>query len=187
MNECATPIPLASVVDYWLGEHPEADELEEHLMACAPCSARLERLAAIAEGVRRIVRRGRLPLVLTSDLLARLEAEGVRIRQHRVDPGGRTACTAGPDDDFVSVCLAGDFRPGERVDLVIADPPEMARRLEDVPVDREGRRIILVLPGAAIRPLAAHTATIRALGVGDEGERTIAEYTLDHRPWAGEL
>lgn len=186
MNECASPIPLASVVDYWLGEHPGADELEEHLMTCAPCSARLERLATIAEGVRRLVRGGRLLLILTSALLARLEAEGVRIREHRVDPGGRTVCTAGPDDAFVSVCLSGDFRPGERVDVVIADPPEMARRLEDVPVDREGRRIIVVLPGAAIRPLPAHTAIVRVLGLGDEGERTIAEYTLDHRPWVGE-
>jgi hypothetical protein len=184
MTECATPIPLASVVDYWLGEHPETDELEEHLMACAACSARLERLATIAEGVRRLVRGGRLPLILTSALLARLQTEGVRIRQHRADPGGRTVCTAGPDDDLVTMCLSGDFRAGERIDVVIADPPELAGRLEDVPVDREAGQIILALPGTAIRPLPAHLGTIRVLAVGDEGDRAIGEYTLDHRPWA---
>jgi hypothetical protein len=186
MTGCATPIPQESLVDYWLGEHREPDDLEEHLMACAPCAARLDRLVATAAGVRRIIRGGRLSLVGTSALLARLEAEGVRIRHHRVEPGGRTVCTAGPEDDLVSVCLSGDFRAGERVDVVIADPPEMARRLEDVPVDREGGRIILVLPGAVIRPLPAHIAAIRALGVGDQGERAIAEYTLDHRTWAGQ-
>jgi hypothetical protein len=181
MNECPTPIPLAAVVDYWLGEHPEASELEEHLMACAPCSARLDRLAAIVEGVRRLVGKGRLPLILTSALLAQLEAEGVRIRHHRVDPGGRTACTAGPDDDLVSVWLSGDFRSGERIDVMLAGA--FAVRLEDVPVDRTRGQIILVEPGATIRPLPAHTTTIRVLGVGEEGERTIAEYSLDHQPW----
>lgn len=184
MSECAAPIPLASAVDYWLGEHPATDELEEHLMACAACSAALERLAAIAGGVRTLVRRGRLPLVLTPALLARLEEDGVRIRHHRVDPGGRTACTAGPRDDFVSVCLTGDFRSGERVDVMIAEVPGTSRRLEDVPVDRERGRIIVVQPGARIRLLPAHTVNIVVLGVGDEGERTVAEYTLDHRPWA---
>lgn len=181
MSACASPVPLTSVVDYWLGEHPAADELEEHLMACATCSARLERMTAIAEGVRRLVREARLPLVLTSALLARLEVEGVRIRHHRVAPGGRTACMAGPEDDFVSVCLSGDFPAGERVDSVIAEPPEMAKRLEDVPVDRESGQIILVMPAAAIRQLAAHTATIRVLGGAGNDENIIAEYTLDHR------
>lgn len=183
MSECATSVPLASIVDYWLGEHPAPEALEEHLLACPPCSARLARLAAIAGGVRRLVGRGRVPLVLTPALLARLEAEGVRIRHHRVEPGGRTACTAAPQDDLVSVCLSGAFPVGSRVDVVITEPTEMARRLEDVPVDREGGRIILALPGATIRPLPVHVACIRALEVGDEGERSIAEYTLDHRPW----
>jgi hypothetical protein len=135
--------------------------------------------------MRRLLRGGRLPLILTPALLARLEAEGVRIRHHRVDPGGRTACTAGPDDDLVSVWLSGDFRSGERVDVVIADPPELAKRLQDVPVDRNAGQIILALPGAAIRPLSAHVGMIRVVGVGDEGERTVAEYALDHRPWVG--
>lgn len=184
MSECAAPIPLASVVDYWLGDHPEAGELEEHLMACATCSATVERLAAIAGGVRKLVSRGRLPLVLTPTLLARLEEDGVRIRHHRVDPGGRTACTVGPEDDLVSVCLTGSFRPGERVDVMIADAPAVSRRLEDVPVDRERGQIILVEPGSTIRPLPAHMVTIVVRGVGDEGERTIGEYTLEHRPWA---
>lgn len=62
MSECRTPIPPAAVVECWLGEHPEANELEEHLMACAPCSARLDRLAAIVADVRRLVGTGRLPL-----------------------------------------------------------------------------------------------------------------------------
>jgi hypothetical protein len=185
VNECAAPLSLASVVDYWLGDDPGAGDLEEHVMACATCSARVARLAAIAESVRRLVQRGAVPLVLTPDLLARLEEGGVRIRHHRVEPGGRTACTVGPDDDLVSLCLAGDFRAGERIDVVMGDAPVVDKRLEDVPVDRERGQVILVEPGAAIRPLPAHRATIRVLGVGDEGERIIGEYALEHQPWPG--
>jgi hypothetical protein len=184
MRDCASPIALASVVDYWVGEHQRADELEEHLMSCATCSATTARFAAIAHGVRTLVRRGGVALVLTPALLARLEQDGVRIRHHHVDPGGRTACTAGPEDELVAMWLTGDFRPGERVDVVIADAPVVSKRLEDVPVDCDRGRLVFVEPGATIRLLPAHRATIRLLGVTGGAERTIGEYTLDHEPWA---
>ena len=188
MSACAAPFPLGTLADYWLGELPpaEAEAAEAHVFGCADCTARTAWLAALADGVRGLVRCGALSLVLTPALLARLEADGVRIRRHRVAPGGRTRCTAGPDDDLVAVSLSGNFPPGERVDLIFRDaPPGIAERIEDVPVDRAAGLVTWVEPGDVIRPLPAHVAVVRLHGVSAAGERTIGEYTLDHTPWPG--
>lgn len=189
MSACSTPVRLGTLVDYWLGELPAAveAETEEHLMACAACSRRAERVAHLGDAVRDLVRRAGVPLMLTPALLASLDADGLRIRRHRADPGGRTYCTAGPDDDLVTVSLRGEFRAGERVDLLFLDAPEGLEALRvDVPVDLEHGEVSLAEPGDMIRTLPAHLARMRLRGVSREGaERTIGEYTLVHTPWPG--
>jgi len=54
---CQSPIGFETLVAYWLGEVPDKNEatLEEHLLACAHCSQRLEQLVALA--ARACVRR----------------------------------------------------------------------------------------------------------------------------------
>jgi hypothetical protein len=173
-------------VDYWLAELPAPSEAatEEHLLACDDCTRRAEELARLGAAVRDLVRRGRVGLGLTPALLARLERDGVRIRRHRVEPGGETRCTAGPDDDLIAVTLRGEFRADEQVDLVLLDAPEpLAGRRAAVPVDLERGELTFVEPGEVIRTLPAHQARIRLHGVGAEGERTIGEYMLLHTPW----
>lgn len=186
MIPCLAPLPMATCIDYWLGETlPEAEaEIEEHLLACTECSQRVERIAALAPAVCALVRQGGLPLCLTPVLLARLEDDGLRIRHYRVLPGGRVRCTAGPDDDFVAMRLAGEFRPGERVDLVFENAPSgLAARRVDVPVDHALGELVFVEPGDLIRRLPAQVAVIRLTGIAETGRRQIGEYTLHHTPW----
>jgi hypothetical protein len=175
-------------VDYWLDELPPSAEAatEEHLIQCVDCARRLERLVQIHADTRDLVGRGRVPLMLTPALLARLEQDGVRIRHHRVEAGGHTRCTAGPDDDLIGVTLLGEFRSGERVDLVYLDAPDSLReRRTDVPVDAERGEVVFVERGDVIRTLPSQRVRLALYGVGPSGERTIGEYTLLHTPWPG--
>jgi hypothetical protein len=188
VTACRAPLADGTLLDYRLGELPAAAEaeVETHLMACAECTARAGTLGRLGDAIAALIRDGRVVLGLTRALRERLERDGVRIRDHRVEPGGQTRCTAGPDDDLVSLALHGEFRPGERVDLVFLDaPPALGERREDVPVDHERGEVVIAEPGARIRALPAHVATVRLYGVGTAGERTIGEYTLVHTPWPG--
>jgi hypothetical protein len=187
---CAAPLPLATLVDYWAGELAPADEaaVEEHLMACAACAGRAERLGRLAAATRALIARGQVPLVLTPALLARLEREGVRIRRHVVEAGGQTRCTAGPDDDLIAVALRAPLRAGERVDLAYLEAPaglELGGRWTDVPVDLARGEVVFAERGDAIRALPAGRARLALYGVGPAGERTLGEFTLLHTPWAG--
>jgi putative zinc finger protein len=187
---CPAPLPLSTLVDHWAGELAPADEavVEEHLMACGACAERAASLGRLAAATRQLIARGRVPLVLTPALLARLERDGVRIRRHVVEAGGQTRCTAGPDDDLIAVTLRAPLRAGERVDLVYLEAPaglDLGARWTDVPVDVARGEVVFVEPGDAIRPLPAGRARLSLLGVGPAGERTIGEFTLLHTPWAG--
>jgi hypothetical protein len=181
---------LATLVDHWASELPAAEEaaVEAHLMACGACAEQAAWLGRLAAATREVVPRGRVPLVLTPALLTRLERDGVRIRRHVVEAGGRTRCTAGPDDDLIAVTLRAPLRAGERVDLVYLEAPtglDRGVRWTDVPVDVTRGEVVFVEPGDAIRPLPAGRARLALLGVGPGGERTIGEFTLLHTPWAG--
>jgi glycine/D-amino acid oxidase-like deaminating enzyme len=179
---------MSALVDYWFDELPAAAEAaaDEHLIQCTDCSQRLEWLAELDAASRELLRRGRVPLALTPALLARLEQEGVRIRHHRVEAGGYTHCTVGPDDDLVGLTLRGDFRADERVDLVYLEAPDFLReRRADLPVDGERGAVVLVERGEDIRALPAQRLRLALYGVGPAGQRTIGEYTLFHAPWPG--
>jgi len=189
-HACPVPLPLATLVDHWAGELAPADEaaVEEHLMACGACAERAASLGRLAAATRELIARGRVPLVLTPALLARLERDGMRIRRHVVEAGGQTRCTAGPDDDLIAVTLRVPLRAGERVDLVYLEAPaglDLGARWTDVPVDVARGEVVFAEPGDAIRLLPAGRARLCLLGVGPAGERTIGEFTLLHTPWAG--
>jgi glycine/D-amino acid oxidase-like deaminating enzyme len=178
------------LVDYWVDELPPDAETaaDEHLIQCAECSQRLQWIAEVGAAAQGLFRRARVPLAVTPALLARLEQDGVRIRHHRVEAGGHTHCTAGPDDDLVGLTLRGEFRTGERIDLVYLEAPEFLReRRMDLPVDRERGEVVLVERGDAIRALPAQRVRIGLYGVSPSGERSIGEYTLLHSPWPGSV
>lgn len=182
---CTTPVTDESLLAWWAGElsASEQDPLEEHLLSCAECARRGESLAAVAEGVRGLVRTGELPTVLLPAAIERLQEEGRRIREYRVPPGGGVLCTVGPDDDVVLARLEADLGGVSQLDLVICidDGPE--QRLPDLPFDPAGGELVFAPSADTLRAMRAHVQRLRLLAVDPQGERVLGEYTFDHTPW----
>ena len=184
---CKEPIALENLVAYWLGELAAAaeEEVEAHFLGCAHCAGRLEWLAALSEGVRGVVRTGRLGMVVSLPFIEALKAAGFRLREYPVEPGGKVNCTMTAADDAVVSRLRAPLGGVTRVDVVQRvraggeDWPEI--RLEDVPFDPASGEVLVVQPGA-LRTMPAHTAVMRLVAVGDAGETPIGEYTFSHTP-----
>jgi hypothetical protein len=184
---CTRPVADDALLDWWAGElaPPERRRLEEHLLSCDACSARAHAVSALAEGLRELVRGGRLPGVVLPAVLERLRREGRKIREYRVTPGGGVHCTVGPEDDVVLSRLVADLGDVSRLDLVarVAEGPE--ERLPDLPFDRAAGEVLFAPPADVLRAQPAHVQRLRLLAVEPQGERLLGEYTFDHRPWPG--
>jgi hypothetical protein len=181
-RRCERPIPFSALVEYWLDDRPpgEPSDIEEHLFGCAECSAGLESLAALGEGVRRLAQEGRLHGGLAPALVDRLERDGRVIRRYRAAAGGHIHCTAGPDDDLVVLELAADLAGVERVDLLhLAADGTLLQRVPQLPVIG-GHEVVWASPGDRIRSLPTSVMSVRLMAVEREGERLVGEYTLHH-------
>lgn len=185
MTPCASPLAGDLVLDWWTGElgAAEARRVERHLVSCSACSARAELVPAVAEGVRGLVREGRLPAVLAPIVVERLQLEGRRIREYRVAPGGGVQCSVGPDDDVVLARLSARFEGVTRVDLVsrVDDGPD--ERYPDLPFDPAAGELILAPPTDLLRARPASVERMRLVAVEPQGERLLGEYTFNHSPW----
>lgn len=173
--------PFAELVEYWFGERDD-EALEEHLLGCAECTARLEELAALGAGIRAAFRSGALRAVLPRAFLEALKREGLRLREYRVPPGGSVNCTLLADDDFVVSRLQAPLAGVERVDLVIGEPGGPDATYEDIPFDPAAGEVLVVPSAAALRALPAHTARMRLFAVGAGGKKPLGEYTFVHTP-----
>jgi anti-sigma factor RsiW len=180
-------ISLETLIAYWLGELPAAaqEPLEEHLFACASCSARLEELAALASGIRAAVRDGRVAAVISVPFLEMLKRQGLRIREYRVPPGGRVDCTLRADDDAVVSRMQAPLAGVKRVDALrrmeVGDEVTETR-LEDVPFDPAAGEVLHLPSAAWVRGLPANTLRVRLVAVDEAGERPLGEYTFAHTP-----
>lgn len=187
-NDCSAPIPLATLAEYWLGELDAAREapLEEHLLGCGQCSAALQVLADLGDGIRALWRAGALRAVVSGAFLERLAASGLRLREYRVPAGGSVNCSVAPQDDLVIARMAAPLAGVERVDLVLINlGPAGEERLRDVAFDAAAGEIVLVPYTDALRAAAERTARVQVLAVAGEGERLLGEYTFHHAPWPG--
>jgi len=188
MTRCTQPIDYETLVAYWLGELDEADQapLEEHFFACAHCTRRLERLAALASGIRAAVRDGAVALALTPRFLGYLKDHGLRIREYPVDPGGRVECTITAEDDAVVSRLHAPLAGAQRVDalhsLDLGGGRIERRRMEDVPFDRDSGEVLFTPSTKELRKLPAHIWRVQLLAVDEAGERTLGEYSFAHTP-----
>jgi hypothetical protein len=183
---CASPIPLATLVEYWLGELDEAreGELDEHLLGCSHCSANLQSLVDFAGGIRAAVRAGAVPAVLTDAFLKRLAAQGLRLREYRVPHNGSVHCTVAPDDDLLISRLEAPLAGVERLDVErLGGDAQTIERLQDVPFDAAAGEVLIAPRMDRIRALPASTSRIRLLAVAPSGERLVGEYTFNHTPW----
>lgn len=185
---CDAPLTLESLVAYVAGE-PADDAFEEHFFGCESCSARLAAVQALRGGIGDLVRRGKVTASVTSDLVDRASAEGVRIRTYRLSPNEAVACTAAPEDDFVLIRLAiPDVSDAVSADLVsdvtnLDDGSMWSRQAEDLIVDRSSNEIVFLFSGDQIRSVPRSRWRMEARVRGGSGERTLGPYTLDHTPW----
>ncbi|MGE3161872.1 MAG: anti-sigma factor [Burkholderiales bacterium] len=187
MKPCAKPIDWETLTAYWLGELPagEQDGVEAHYFGCAHCAARLERLAALAQGIRAAVREGRIAFGLTPRFLERLKREGVRIREYAMAPGGSVDCTITAEDDAVVTHFKAPLAGVKRVDALgtreVGGRTERWR-VEDVTFDAAAGEVLLAPSAAALRKPPAFTERVQLLAVDEAGERSLGEYTFRHTP-----
>ncbi len=164
---------------------PDRRRLEEHLLACDECAARLRIAGAVADGVRTLVRHGKVLSVLTPAALERLRREGRRIREYRVAPGGGVHCTVAPEDDVLLARLEVPPGGAPRVDLVSRFGDGEEERLSELPLDPDAPELILAVPIDFARTWPASVNVFRLIAVRPEGERALGEYTFRHTPWPG--
>jgi hypothetical protein len=177
---------LAALLDYWLGDAaPErASALESHWFACADCTARLEQLAELCAGVKRLVRSGSVRAVVPAALVERLRGTGARLREYRLDPGGSVSCTVTPDDDFVVAHLRAPLVNVRRLDILVTDPSGARFRAEDLAFDPAGEGVVVASSTVELRQLGVATLRMQLLSVDDGAERVLGDYTFNHSPHA---
>jgi hypothetical protein len=180
---CQVPLDAPVLVDYWLALLPEAEseEVEEHLLSCDGCGASLRHAIVLIDGVRRLARDGTLRLVVTEDFVQRGIEQGLQVRQYNVVAGGSVHCTVTEDDDWLISRLSADVAGSDRVDLSLSGPDGVERmRLTDVPISRERDGVIYQESMAFAKASGTQTLRLRLIGVGEEGERVLAEYAFHH-------
>jgi hypothetical protein len=176
-------VSYEELLAYWQGELSEEREaeIEEAVFTDEEAARRLDLIAGLEDGMRRLVSAGKVQAGLTVGAVEALADQGLVLRTYEIAPGQTVPC--GIDmEDFVVVRLAADFGGAERVDVamegVIGDAPPVVERYEDVLVDRGAGEVVLVVPGDRIRalPRSQFRYTVTA------GERTLGEYGMDHTP-----
>lgn len=184
-SRCPTPLALSLLTDYWLADLSPAEEaaVEEHLLACDECSRGMRGVVDLAGGIRVVARRGTLRVVVTEAFLDRLAREGLRVREYRVAPGGRVACTVTADDDVVVGRLTAPLAGVGRVDLALCDAEgREQQRWPDIPVNPSEGEVVFTAPIDVLRTLPASVRRYRLIAVEAGGERLLGEYTFVHTP-----
>jgi hypothetical protein len=182
-RRCPAPIGFAEIVDYWAGDLTRADEdrIEEHVFGCAACARELEAAESLARGIAAVAREGRLHSVVTDAILNRLAADGVRVRMYTLEEGVTLHCSVWADDDLVVARILGTFAEVDTVTIVTRQASgEEISRLSDVPVRPGQREILNAFSADRLRTLPPTRVEVTVTAPGEDGERTIAEYTLEH-------
>jgi hypothetical protein len=182
---CASPIPPATLLEYWLGELDEAQEarLDEHLLGCGHCSGNLQSLVDLAGEVRAAVRAGAVDAVLTGAFVKQLGAQGLRLREYQVPHNGSVYCTVAPEDDLLITRLDAPLAGVERLDVERSgEAGAGVERLHDVPFDAAAGEVVYTIRMGRIRALPATTLRVRLLAMSPSSERVVGEYTFHHSP-----
>ena len=184
---CIRALPTSSLLAYWLGENvAEEAAVEEHFMGCAHCSARMEALVRVSQGIRRTTRAGNFHGVLSAGFVDALRSDGLRVREYRMPAGGSVACTVTPDDDVVVAHLNVSLRDVRRLDLVFEDLPSGTEmRMSDVAFDPAADGVVLAPNIAMLREFDTGTRRARLFAVQDGAERELGTYTFNHTRFAG--
>lgn len=170
------------LLEYWLGELDEARELalDEHLFACASCSARLAALVDLGAAIRREFLAGRCTFVTSAPFVRRLKEAGFHVREYALPAGGSVDCTVTPEDDFVVSYLQAPLGGVDRLDLLIDDSTSGKQRANDVAFDADG--VVAVTSTAYLRTLRHSQMRVRLVAVQGADERVVGDYTFNHYP-----
>lgn len=181
---CANPLDLETLVAHWLWEsHQTSPGVEEHLLECETCSNELARIVALADGIRDVARRGDVQVIVSTTFLDWVAADGLRLREYRLAPGGSVECSVAPADDVLVARLTAAPSDAAQVDLAWFDAQgNEHERFRDVPLLEGGREIVWVQRIGDMRALPKVTMRARLLAVDGPTERVLAEYTFNHTP-----
>ncbi len=174
-------IALERLASLALGELAEAEAavVEEHVLDCDACAARLELLVDLGQAVKDVVTAGGVLLPAPPSLLARLEEQGLVTRTYRVAPGEAVECTVAADDLYVALHLSIPADPAVRLDFVY-EAEGMRFRIDDVPFDRARGVVTVAQTARFLKTLPTGSGTVRLVAVDGDGERTVSAYVLNH-------
>jgi len=181
---CTNPIDAAVLADYWLAalESSEEETVEEHLLACGRCGARLREVIALAEGVRKLAREGSLRMVVSDTFVKRAVEKGLRVRQYAPPLGGGVQCTVAAEDDLLIGRLAANLSGAKRVDLCICDERGVEQlRLPDIPVQAGASSVVYQESITFAKAAPTNKMIVRLVTFDDAGgEHLLGEYTFNH-------
>jgi len=176
---------LDTLLAYWLGDTDEAATaaIDEHLLACDECGARVDEIVALADGVRRAFDEGSVNAFVTPSFVDAIAARGARVREYRLAPGGSVACSVAPEDDLLVARLDAPLAGVTRIDAVWRiTPGGQEMRHDDIPFDAAHGQVLMLPRLAEVRRAPAHTFEVRLVAVEGDSQRDIAHYTLNHSP-----
>jgi Putative zinc-finger len=182
---CAAAIPFATLIDYWFDELEGEDttRIEEHFLGCPACSAALEILVALGDGVRAAFAEGAVSAAISGPFLDAMKARGMRLREYPLASGESVHCTIAATDDAVVSRLKAPLQGVARVDLISRDESGALRfRLEDVPFDPRAGEVLFCPAATPLKAAPAHVDKVRLVAIEPQGERALGDYTFFHAP-----
>ena len=181
---CDRQLDSAILTDYWLGalEPAEEERVEEHRFGCEECSALLEEVVALAEGVRQVVQEGSLMMVVSDVFLDRAKENGSRVREYAPAAGSSVQCTVTAEDDLLVGRLAADLHALKRIDVSLCDPSGTEQfRLLDIPFAPDAGGVVWQQSITFAKAAPTSTMVARLLAVDEKGaESLVGEYTFNH-------
>ena len=156
--------------------------MEEHLLGCDPCGARLREVIALAEGVRSLAREGTLRMIVSDAFLQRAAEEGLRVREYAPPPGGGVQCTVTAEDDILIGRLAANLSGAKRIDLCVCDERGVELgRLPDIPVNPAAGSVAFQESITFAKAAPTSKMIVRLVALDETGgERLLGEYTFNH-------
>lgn len=178
---CPHLIEFGTLVEYWLGELDEGAErpIEEHLLGCDACGARLDEIISLSSGIREAFERGAVHAFVTEGFVQGLARRGVRLREYSVPRNGSINCTVHPEDQLLVARLEAPLEGVSRVDAIRGgDAP--AHVFRDIPFDPRSGAVVLTPKIAVLRGMPSHCAQVRLVAVEGDTQRVIGDYTFMH-------
>jgi len=181
---CKAPIAFAVLLEYWLGELDAATEerIDEHLLGCGECSARLAELAGLGSGIRTAFRHGLVQAFVTDDFIRRLGEHGIHIREYRLPCNGSVNCTVTPEDELVTARLEAQLGGVTRLDAIFSTSTGGSAEevLRDIPFNAASGAVVLATKMTQLRAMPSQQFRVRLMAVDQGGERVIGDYTFNH-------